>query len=90
MANDFDQFPLYDPLLKENTDKMSDVWVGSISTFFQTLIGYLTSFGVFIPLVTTTERDNIATPVNGQMIYNTDTDTFQGYQAGSWKTFTLT
>ncbi len=27
---------------------------------------------------------------NGTIVYNTDANTFQGYQNGSWKTFTLT
>lgn len=90
MANDFDQFPLYDPLVKEDGDHMSNVWVGAMSTFFENLVGYLSQFGVFVPQVTTDQRDTIQNPQNGQMIYNTTTDTFQGYQAGAWKTFTLT
>jgi hypothetical protein len=94
MANDFDQFPLYDNLTKNGTDNMSDVWIGSMSTFFQNLVGYLTQNGIFIPQITTTERDNIQTPVYGQMIYNTTTNEYQGYiattpPAGSWKVFTL-
>ena len=89
MANDFDQFPLYDHLIKDK-DRMSDIWVGSMSTFFQNLIGYLSQYGVFIPQITTAQRNLLTTPQNGQMIYNTTTGTFQGYQAGTWMTFTLT
>jgi hypothetical protein len=90
MANDFDQFPYYDNLVKDGTLQMSDVWIGAISYFFQNLIGYLSQFGIFLPVLTTAQRNTIQTPQNGQMIYNSDTNTFQGFQNGSWMTFTLT
>ena len=100
MANNFDQFPVYDHLTKPGEDKMSDVWVGAMTTFFENLVAYLSQYGIFIPQLTTEQRDSIQfteaqssvlrSPQNGQMIYNTTTGTFQGYQAGAWKTFTLT
>ena len=34
--------------------------------------------------MTTTERNAISLPENGDMIYNTDTNKFQGYANGSW------
>lgn len=76
MANNFDEFPLYDKLTKGG-DKMSDVWVGSISTFFQNIIGYLTQNGILLPLVTTAQRDAIQAPQLGQMIYNTTINSAQ-------------
>lgn len=33
---------------------------------------------------TTLERDSIGSPQNGDMIYNTDTNKFQGYSNGAW------
>ena len=36
-----------------------------------------------LPLFTTTERDNL-TAINGDMIYNSTLNKFQGYQNGSW------
>lgn len=88
MATDFDQFPVYEEIVKGM--KMSSVWTTAMSTFFQNLIGYLSQYGIFIPNMNTAQRNTIQSPVNGQMIYNTDTGNFQGFQAGAWKTFTLT
>ena len=34
--------------------------------------------------MTTTERNALSLPENGDMIYNTDTNKFQGYANGSW------
>jgi hypothetical protein len=39
---------------------------------------------LLIPRMTTTQRNAIASPANGGMIYNTTTDHFQGYAAGAW------
>jgi len=90
MANDFDQFPVYDALVKPDTFKMSDVWTDFMATFYQNLIGYLSQNGMFVPLLTTTQRDAVKSPQAGQMIYNTSTNAPQIYQNGAWKTFTTT
>jgi len=88
MATDFDQFPYYDPLVKKENQKMSDVWTSSMSAFLQNLQLYLSSFGMFVPTITTAQRNTIQSPQNGQMIYNTDTQAPQIFQNGAWKTFT--
>ncbi len=90
MATDFDEFPLYDPLIKRGTDKMSAVWQDFIATFYMNLIGYLSQNGIFLPKLTSVQRDQITSPQNSQMIYNTTTDAPQIYQNGAWKTFTTT
>lgn len=84
MAQDFDEFPVYDDLVKKGTNKMSDVWVDFISTFYMNLIGYLTQGGVLLPKLTTAQRDKLQSPQNGQMIYNTTIDSAQYFKAGSW------
>ena len=85
MTNNIDQLNYYDPLIKGKNDKISDVWMSNMSAFIQTLQGYLSQFGIFAPQVTTAQRDSIQSPVNGQIIYNTTLDKFQGFQAGSWQ-----
>lgn len=87
MANDFDEFPLYDSLVKKDGIHMSDIWVSFIATFYQNLIGYLTQNGLLIPQVTTDQRKQIQTPQNGQMIYNTTLGTAQYFKEGSWISF---
>jgi hypothetical protein len=80
-----DQFCYYDPLLNGKQDKMSDVWIAAFSAFIDTMNGYITPFGFLAPQLTTVQRDSIQSPVNGQIIYNTTLDKFQGFQANSWQ-----
>lgn len=87
MSQDFDNFPVYDPLIKRGSDKMSDTWVAFIATFVLTLQGYLSQNGVFLPVLTTTQRDAIDTPQNGQMIYNSTLGSAQYFKAGAWTSF---
>jgi len=84
MANDLDQLNYYDPLVRGKTDKMSDFWIANISALIQNLQGYLTQFGILAPQVTTAQRDTIQSPVNGQIIYNTTLNKFQGFENGAW------
>lgn len=72
MARDFDNFPIYDPVIKSGTDKMSDIWMSFMTSFMQTLIGYLSQNGMFIPRLTTAQRDALRNPQEGQLIYNSD------------------
>ena len=76
-------------LTRVTNDKLSEIWVGWFSTFYQTLISYLTESGLFIPVLTTEQRDTLQNVLDGQMIYNSTLGRFQGYEAGAWKTFTL-
>lgn len=89
MALDFDNFPLYDPLIKSDdkgrfTNKMSDIWVSFMATFIQTLTGYLSQNGIFVPRLTTAQRDDLQNVIGGQLIYNTSLEKFQGYENGAW------
>lgn len=84
MANDLDQLNYYDPLIKGKEDKMSEVWIANIAALIQTLQGYLTQFGMLAPQITTDQRNSIQVPVNGQLIYNTTLNKFQGYENGAW------
>lgn len=84
MANSIDQLNYYDPLVREDSLKMSEEWVSQISSFIDVLNGYLTPFGMLAPQVTTDQRNSIQSPVLGQIIYNTTLNKFQGYEAGAW------
>jgi hypothetical protein len=72
MAVDFDNFPTYDPLVKPDGMYMSNIWADFLATFMQTLQGYLSQNGIFVPRLTTAQRDALLSPVEGQMIYLTD------------------
>jgi len=43
-----------------------------------------TTGGILFPRMTTTQRDAIATPADGLVIYNTTTSKFQGRAGGAW------
>lgn len=94
MAADLDDPPIYDPLTKEDEDHMNDPWILWITTFFQTLSGYLSKYGMFIPNITTMQRDTIQSPQTGQLIYNSDTNSLQVWQIKAgvavWRDVTTT
>lgn len=87
MSNNFDEFPLYDPLIKKGSMNMNDIWISAMSTFYQNLISYLSSSGIFLPMLTATQISALQNPQSGQMIYNITTNAPQIYQNGVWKTF---
>jgi len=43
-----------------------------------------TTGGVVMPRMTTTQRNAIASPTNGEMVYDTDLNKFYGYANGGW------
>ena len=74
MARDFDFFPTYDPLVKDQV-YLSNVWSDFMATFVESLREYLSAGGVFIPRLTLSQRDQIQSPQEGQMIYVSDANT---------------
>jgi len=87
MTNQIDQLPYYDPLVKKQNEKMDEIWIAAMSAFIETLNGYLSSFGIFMPQLTTDQRNSIQSPVNGQLIYNTTLNSAQYFQNGVWTSF---
>jgi hypothetical protein len=84
MARDIDDFPLYDEVIEEDSYELSSIWFNAFATFIQTLQGYIASSGITLPSLTGDQRDALQNPQNGQMIYNSSTNKFQGFQNGSW------
>lgn len=74
MARDFDNFPTDDAVIKSQV-YLSNIWSDFMDTFVESLQGYLSSSGLFVPRVTLAQRDAIQNPQEGQMIYVTDANT---------------
>ncbi len=74
MARDLDNFPTYDPVIKD--DKyLSNIWSDFMNTFVESLREYVSSLGMFVPRITLEERDAIQSPEEGQLIYVADNPT---------------
>lgn len=84
MANDLDGPPIYDQLT-DKTGSLSNIWVGWYATFIESLTGYLSQYGLFVPKLTTDQRDEIQSPESGQQIFNTTTSKGQMYDGTVWQ-----
>ncbi len=73
MARDFDFFPTYDPLVK-NQIYLSNVWGDFMATFVESLREYLSAHGMFVPQLTKAQKALIQNPVEGQLIYVSDSN----------------
>lgn len=71
MARDFDYFPTYDPLVRDQV-YLSNVWGDFMATFVESLRGYLSATAIFVPNITKSQQSLIQNPVEGQMIYVSD------------------
>ena len=81
MAQEFNQFSTLDQVVNDK-GYFTRPWAGDMDTFYQTLIGYLSPYGIFLPQLTVQQRDSIQllasgipfqSPVEGQLIYTTNT-----------------
>jgi hypothetical protein len=45
-----------------------------------------TTLALLVPRMTTTQKNAIASPANGDLVYDTSLNAFYGYQNGSWST----
>jgi hypothetical protein len=68
MARDFDNFPTYDPVIKDQV-YLSNLWSDFMATFVESLREYMSSVGFFVPRLTLAQRNLIQTPEEGQLIY---------------------
>jgi hypothetical protein len=74
MSRDFDNFPTYDPIIKDDV-YLSNIWSDFMATFVESLQGYLSSNGNFVPRLTLAERNLIQSPEEGQLIYLSNANT---------------
>ncbi len=90
MAQTIEDLPVYDPVTKRG-DFLNEHWIGNLTLLIQSLQGYLNPLGMFIPEVTTAQRNEIQSPEQGQWIFNTTINAPQFYQLSSatWKTVTF-
>lgn len=66
--------------------------VGNLSTTLDTSAALevdSTSKGFLLPRLTTAQRNSIASPSEGLVVYNTDTDNLNFYSGSSWKEATI-
>lgn len=87
MANSLDLFPLGDDITEGRSGKLNDVWKDFFATFNQNLSEYLSEFGIVPPTLTSTQRDSIKSPKNGQTIYNITLNSPQVFKDGSWVSY---
>jgi hypothetical protein len=74
MTRGLDNFPTYDPIV-ERKIYLSGIWADFLATFVDSLQGYLSEFGIFIPNMTVAEQATIQAPVEGQMVYVSNSNT---------------
>jgi hypothetical protein len=74
MARDFDNFPTYDPVIRDQV-YLSSVWSNFMATFVESLREYLSSTGTFIPSLTVAQLNTINNPQEGQMVYVSNANT---------------
>ena len=74
--------------LSEGTDLRDALgrYVEEIDTRFRDLLNWIESLTV--PEYTTAQRNDLDSPQNGQMIYNSTTNRIEIRQAGAWKFIT--
>ena len=83
MARDLDNFPTYDPIIKDDI-YLSNIWSDFMATFIESLREYISQNGIFVPRLTLEQRDAIQDPEIGQLIYVTDSDELQVYKDSGW------
>lgn len=59
-SRSFDDFPVYDPIVKG--PYLTPLWQSFVATFYETLISYLTPYGVFLPQLSTTDKSEFRAP----------------------------
>jgi hypothetical protein len=68
-------------------DAVGNVGIGTASPGASSILDVTsTTGGIVFPRMTLTQRNAIASPVDGMVIYNTTNAKFDGYHSGAWRT----
>lgn len=84
MTISIDLPPVNDAIVDEKGN-LTPIWRDWFSTNVDTLITYITQFGIQFPPISSTERDALISPTAGLVMQNETTGEPQVYNNGSWK-----
>lgn len=87
MALDIDQLPINDRVIQFTTGRLTHNWSNLMTSIVQTISETISQNGIFVPKLTTAQRDALKNVPDGQVIYNTTLNKFQGREAGAWVNF---
>lgn len=92
MADFFDPPRTNDPIIDDGSQYLNQRWRLWFKSFYQTLITYLTPQGIYVPVLTTAQRDaiSILSLRDGLFIYNRTAVSPQMYFNGTWHNITHT
>ena len=87
MAISFNEPPLDEPMV-DKQGKLTPQWRAYQSSFYNTIIAYLTQYGDPLPQITTLQMNSIVDPPYGLTAFNTTLGKAVIYLSSGWQTIT--